>query len=590
MSEQCIRSKEVNAGFSWWRPAKFGMFIHWGLYAIPAGIWKGQEIEGIGEWIMRRAHIPVAEYEKLAQQFNPVKFDAKAWVKVAKDAGMKYIVITAKHHDGFAMYDSKASQYDIVDATPFGRDPIKELAEACREEGIRLCFYYSQAQDWHEPNGAGNDWDFDETKKDFAQYFEEKVKPQVRELLTQYGPIGLIWFDTPVTITESQSRELTELVHQLQPDCLVNSRVGHGAGDYRSAGDNQIPVCVMREPWETPATLNDTWGFKTSDHNWKSVKTLVRLLVDIVSKGGNYLLNVGPTAEGEIPKASIERLQAVGKWLEVHGEAIYGTSPSPFPCEIEWGAITQKPGKLYLHVFDWPAGKLVLYGLKNRVKKAYLLGDKAQAPLPVSQERIEPLNVDILKVTLPATPYDENVSVIVVEIEGEFAEVDETLIESPSGNISLEACKAQIHRLCDTGVSVPGTTTGESFFKPVSLGPIGVIEGWVNNEDWLSWEFKVITPGTFDVEVWTSPGRRGIWEGGHKLKITVAGQQINCTIDDCKMVPSPRSPHQKFAVTECGHVSITEPGTYTLEVRPEQLISEKGLGLMLRSVNLIRAE
>src|SRR5947209_16945693 len=279
-----------DARMKWFREAKFGLFIHWGLYAIPAGEWKGQPIAGIGEWIMQRARIPVREYEQLARQFNSVQFDAARWVALARRAGQKYIVITAKHHDGFCMFDSKVSDYDIVDATPFGRVPIKELADECQKQGMRLGFYYSQTQDWHHPGGDGNDWDCDEATKDFAGYVEQYVKPQVRELLTNYGPVCLIWFDTPRRITPQQSRELVDLVHLLQPDCLVNGRIGNALGDYAESRDNVIPTGALQSDWEVPATINDTWGFKTNDHNWKSPADLVRKLVDVASKGGNYLL------------------------------------------------------------------------------------------------------------------------------------------------------------------------------------------------------------------------------------------------------------------------------------------------------------
>ena len=285
----------------WWREARFGMFIHWGLYAIPAGIWKGEEVPGIGEWIMFRKRIPVAEYEKLAGQFNPVKFDAAEWVSLAKRAGQKYIVITSKHHDGFCIFDSAVSDYDIMDATPFGRDPLKELADECQRQGMRLGFYYSQTQDWHHPDGDANDWDFDPEAKDFDGYLEGYVKEHVRELLTNYGPVALIWYDTPKGMTEEQSRSLLELTHSLQPDCLVSGRIGNTLGDYASTGDNRIPDVDPGFDFETPATINDTWGFKSNDHNWKSTEELIRKLVDIASKGGNYLLNVGPTAEGVIP-------------------------------------------------------------------------------------------------------------------------------------------------------------------------------------------------------------------------------------------------------------------------------------------------
>jgi len=340
--------QERDRRLKWFRDARFGLMIHWGLYAVPAGEWKGKLIPGLGEWIMNRARIPISEYEQLAPQFNPVKFDADAWVRIAKDAGMKYVVITSKHHDGFAMYGSKASKYNIVDATPFHRDVMKELAAACHKYGLKLCFYYSQTQDWHEPDAVGNDWDFSaETKKDFARYLEQKVKPQVTEILTNYGPIGLIWFDTPRNITKEQSQELVDLVHKLQPDCLVSGRVGHGLGDYDSAGDNQISVGQVKRDWETPVTMNDTWGFKRDDQNWKPTGILIQQLVQVSSRGGNYLLNVGPTSEGLIPQPSIERLTEVGKWLKLNSEAVYGAAPSPFPYELPWGLAHHKAGQTF---------------------------------------------------------------------------------------------------------------------------------------------------------------------------------------------------------------------------------------------------
>jgi alpha-L-fucosidase len=367
---------------SWWREARFGMFIHWGLYAIPAGIWKGQQIPEIGEWIMHTARIPVAEYEPLARQFNPVRFDAAAWVALAKKAGQRYLVITSKHHDGFCMFKSAYTRYNIVDSTPFGRDPMQELASECRKQGVRLCFYYSQTQDWHHPDGDGNDWDYDESKKDFAGYVESYVKPQVRELLTHYGPIGLIWFDTPKGITADQSRSLLDLCHQIQPDCIVCGRLGNTLGDYASAGDNKIPQQSLDLDWETPATINDTWGFKSYDHNWKSTDDLIHKLVDIVSKGGNYLLNVGPTAEGIIPQPSVERLLAMGNWLGINGEAIYGTVAGPLQG-LGWGRTMAKAGKVYLHVFDWPKGGVVkVSGIA--ATGAYLLADPSRAALPLS--------------------------------------------------------------------------------------------------------------------------------------------------------------------------------------------------------------
>ena len=413
----------------WFREAKFGLFIHWGVYSIPAGTWKGQQIPGIGEWIMNRAKIPVGEYEQLAGQFNPVKFDAEEWVRLAQDAGMKYIVITSKHHDGFAMYGSKVSKYNIVDATPFKRDVLKELADACAKHGMRLGFYYSQAQDWHEPNGAGNTWDFGpDEKKDFDQYLRGKAEPQVRELLTGYGPVCLIWFDTPRMMdVGDRAQRFIDIVRTLQPACLIDGRLG-GQGDYRSMGDNRIPNEVVREDWEVPATLNNTWGYKSYDDNWKSPEDLTFKLVDIVSKGGNYLLNVGPTSEGVIPQPSQDNLRAVGRWLKVNGEAIYGAGVTPFGDELgaydpqkkdsrgnrvfvaskQWRCTT-KPGKLFIHLFEWPVGSFELPPIQEKVTKAYLLADPQRKGLAVRQ------NGQKWSIALPQAAPDKMDSVLVLE-------------------------------------------------------------------------------------------------------------------------------------------------------------------------------
>ncbi len=333
----------------WFKQAKFGMMVHWGLYSILGGEWQGKRIPHIGEWIQQYFRIPRVEYEKLATVFNPIYFNAEEWVKLAQDAGMQYMVVTAKHHEGFAMFHSKVDKYNIVDATPFGRDVIGELAEACAKHGLKFGVYYSQELDWHEPNGGGysegktwcdntaywtNNWDYPQENKNFTQCFEDKIKPQVTELLTNYGDLCLIWFDTPFDITPVQSQELYDLVKHYQPNCLVNSRIGNGLGDYQSTGDNDVDYdyeadCEKTEKnnevlyrtvrtglLECPATLNDTWGYKSFDTNWKNADEVLALKDKLNAKGINYLLNVGPDALGRIPAPAMEIFREAGRRLK----------------------------------------------------------------------------------------------------------------------------------------------------------------------------------------------------------------------------------------------------------------------------------
>lgn len=359
----------------WWREAKFGMFIHWGLYAVPAGTWNGQQIGGIGEWIMNYAKIPTKDYQAFAKQFNPVNFNADEWVKTAKAAGMKYIVITAKHHDGFCMYHTGVDNFNIYDGTPYHHDPIADLAAACKKNGIKFGVYYSQCQDWNHPGGGiyGTQWD-PAQKGDYDSYLKNVASPQVKELLTQYQP-AVLWFDTPVDMNEERASLFTSLF-ALDPKIIVNNRLG--GTSYHS--DTETPEQFIPatgypgRDWETCMTINDTWGYKSSDHNFKSTETLLHNLVDIASKGGNYLLNVGPDPTGIIPQPEIDRLKEIGAWTGKYGESLYGISASPFRRLPFDGRCTRKGNTLYLHVFTWPADGLKLIRLETPVKSVSMLG------------------------------------------------------------------------------------------------------------------------------------------------------------------------------------------------------------------------
>ena len=403
----------------WWRQARFGMFIHWGVYSVPAGVWNGTNVTRSGaEWIMNRGRIPMADYQQLPAQFNPAKFDATQWVDIAKNAGMKYIVITAKHHDGFAMFHSSASGFNIYDATPFKRDPLKELAAACAKADIKLGFYYSQAQDWNHPGGAASGGHWDQAQDgDMDKFIDDVDIPQIKELFSNYGKVAVVWWDTPVGMTADRVAKLLPLL-KLQPDIISNNRLDAKkvTGDYATP-EQKIPTNSLAADWETCMTMNGTWGYRASDQKWKPTETLVHNLVDIASKGGNFLLNVGPTSEGLIPEPSVERLKEVGAWMKVNGVSIYGSTKSPLAAQPVWGRVTQKGDNLYLHVFDWPAdGKLVVPGLEMEKLKAVFLADpQTEVPSAGGMYSSVDLSRSVTTLQLPAKPLDPIDTVIVIK-------------------------------------------------------------------------------------------------------------------------------------------------------------------------------
>ncbi|HLH53772.1 MAG TPA: alpha-L-fucosidase [Verrucomicrobiae bacterium] len=542
-------SAEHDQRMEWFRQARFGLFLHWGLYSVPAGEWNGNT--NYGEWFLEETKMPVSQYEKFASQFNPVKFDANQWVRMAKDAGMKYIVITSKHHDGFGMFRSSLTDW-CIKSTPFQRDPLKELSEACRKQGIKFCLYHS-IMDWHHPDwGTRRPWNDKAAGSPDMDRFNDYLKGQLRELLTGYGPIGILWFDGQweKPWTSERGLDLYNYVRGLQPNIIVNNRVGKPAdsasgvgfaqrgriGDYGTP-EQEIPAKGFGPgvDWESCMTMNNHWGYNKYDQNWKSSTTLIRNLIDCSSKGGNYLLNVGPTSEGLFPQASVQRLAEIGRWMKVNGEAIYATQASPFE-KLPWGRCTQKlspkGATLYLHVFDWPPGsKLLVPGLRNSVEKAYLLTSKHSSLSTHTSAEGVVINV-------PATAPDAASSTIVLKIKG-MPEVDQPVPrQQPDGTLVLAAGDARLH--------------GEQI-RYESGNQRDNIGFWFDPKEWVDWEFDVKKPGKFDVAVEiAAPADASI--------------RVECTDQRLQAAAPITGDYGKFQWVELGQLTIQNPGKGLLSI------------------------
>ena len=541
-------AEERDVRMQWWREDRFGLFIHWGVYAVPAGTYKGEKIPGIGEWIMYRGKIPMAEYQEFAKEFNP-----DAWVKLARDAGMKYIVITSKHHDGFALFDSRVSTWDVVDATPYGKDLIAPLAEACKKYGIKLGLYYSQAQDWNQGGSARQKWD-PAQNTNMDDYIDSIAVPQVKEILSTYNP-AILWWDTPLGMTRGRANKLIPQL-EICPGIIHNNRLGGAYKGDISTPEQHIPGTGLPGDWEACMTMNNTWGYKSYDHDWKSSPQLIHNLVDIASKGGNYLLNVGPTAEGLIPEPSVERLKAIGSWMKVNGESIYGTTASPC-SRPSWGRITTKAGQgkttLYLHVFKWPEDGKIFIPVDNTVTECFLLAKSRR------KFRTES-NAEGTTVYLTGKAPDPVCSVVKLDLVGPVSVTDANFIrQDMEGNILLTAERAQIN-------SHFGSQTAFNALEDC-------IDQWTNSNVSLEWTFSVKTPGAFDITALTAS------LDSSALSLSLEKQSL-------KTLLPPNGDLSKFEAQEIGTIIINEAGDHTLILKPDK---KQWKQIKLRSVTLAPA-
>lgn len=543
----------------WWKESKLGLFIHWGLYSIL----------GQGEWVMYFRRIPVGEYEKLASRFEPTHFDADEWVKFAKECGMKYIVITAKHHDGFSMFRTAVSPFNIVDATPFGRDPLAELAEACRREGLKLGFYYSHVREWRHPKAAsfekkgrgdlygnyGNFWDYpNENRKDLQAYIDEFDMPQLKELLTQYGDVLTIWFDTPSQITPVQGEQMKKLVYGLQDGCLVNSRLSEEIeADYMTMADDAIPASGLDIPWETPMTTHNGWGYV--DHGvYRAGEETIEKIAEVASKGGNLLINVGPDAEGRIPDEAKKEFGKIGEWLKKNGEAVYGTAAAGLPYRPQWGYVTCKGNSLYLIITKEHEKKIALTGLESRADSCVLLGEEKKLDFCQENDRLE------ISCEKPL----EKLSVIRVTCSGKAA-VRQGIYAGEDGSVELAAQAACLHK--------------EYPYSKMEIKG-GITELWTNEQDYISWTFETQEEAEYELKlVWDARGFWGIEDLGHELNVAADGKSYPVVVTDA--FPEVNG----IRYIDAGTVRLC-PGKHELSLMPEHIVMKQLMGLRVRGIRL----
>jgi alpha-L-fucosidase len=559
--------KTHDARIAWWRDARFGMFIHWGIYSLPGGEWKGKKVDGYAEHLMRKEKITRAEYLELAHQFNPVKFNADEWVKTAKEAGMRYLIITAKHHDGFAMYNSDVSDYNVVKQTAWKHDPMVDLSAACKKYGLKFGFYYSHAFDWENPDAPGNDWEYGNPGGDLklfggvdwydihpellpkaVKYVNEKAIPQIKELLTKYHP-DILWFDTPQKLPLSENIRILKAIRETDPNVVVNGRLVRTAnlsmGDYKNTADRPAEFYPADGDWEAIPTTNESYGYSKFDKSHKPISFFIQLLAKSASRGGNLLLNIGPMGDGEFAPEDVHILKGLAAWMGKNSESIYKTTKTPLAIQ-SWGVSTQKGNLLYLHVFNWPTnGNLVIGGLKSNITKAYLLTDPAKKALAF--KRIDPLDVNV---SVPVQAPDNVDAVIVIETKGEIETEQSRLLASTGLTNRLLAFDAQ---LIGKGFGFGDGKTGNYY-----------VDGWKKTDQVIQWNIRLIQPATYKVIL--KYVADNVDAGSYELKL---GDFVN----KGEIAPVAKG---EIKEQELGTVSLKE-GTHILTIAP---IEVKKAGLM----------
>jgi alpha-L-fucosidase len=567
------QSMETREGrLQWWREARFGMFMHWGVYSGLGGTWHGEAVKGYAEHIQRMLKIPIPVYrEEVAGKFNPTEFNAEDWVRAAKSAGMGYLIITAKHHDGFAMFDSKVNDYNIVQATPFKRDPMKELKAACQKYGLRFGFYYSQAFDWGDANAPGNDWDYDNPGGDHLlhggknwwessperlvkarKYVDGKAIPQLLELIHNYDP-DILWFDTAQKLPESENLRILKAVRQAKPDIVINGRLVRSCGDYLSTADRPSEFSPKEGDWEGIPTTNESYGWNQNDHSHKPPAHFIQLLAKAAARGGNLLLNIGPMGNGKLDPPDLAILEGIGRWWQFNGQSIRGTTRTPLPVQA-WGESTCKTNRLYLHVFQWPRdGKLVVGGLKSAVERAYLLADPQRANL--ASVRLNPLDVSI---AVPTAAPDKVDSVVVLECAAPITADSRRLLLPTVPADALRVFDAQRH--------------GKTLRFGAGKAKDAYVENWSRTNEFIAWPVRLSQPATFQVSA------------TYDALPASAGGRFSVRVGSCQLAATV---HQGENIsTSLGAIRL-EPGSYELEVLPERCAG--GELMRLRSLVLTPA-